>query len=327
MEELRSLIGFGKASYSISLPKAWIKTNKLKKGDRLAISESNSGSLEIYPKKGEDAHTQEIVIKIDGKEIDDIQRNIISAYINGYTIINIDGDLKGKIADIRGIFHRLMALEIMEVTSNAIRAKVFSDTTNTPIIKVLKRIDLITRSVFDDSLNTLEKSDNYKEIYEKDHEVNRQTFFAIRLITKALTDVEFAKKQELDILSLVYFWQIIDNIEKIADRAKAIAKVIVEKDVKKRIEEKQKKELQEVFDAVKKNYELLLDIFFKTKKEPINLIFKNDKKNRKRCEHLLEESNTVWLPSAVEKIKRISVLTENIARIVLNLQNKERNIF
>ena len=38
--EFRKLISFGKSSYVVSLPKAWVVQQKLKKGDLIAVDEA-----------------------------------------------------------------------------------------------------------------------------------------------------------------------------------------------------------------------------------------------------------------------------------------------
>ena len=42
---VRKLIGFGKNSYVVSLPKQWVEKNKLNKGDLISIDENKEGLL------------------------------------------------------------------------------------------------------------------------------------------------------------------------------------------------------------------------------------------------------------------------------------------
>ena len=89
--EYRKLISFGKSSFVISLPKAWINKHKLSKGNLLYLQESET-DLIISPKEHEEVEEREITINVDGKDIFFITREINAAYIeNNRRII-----LKGK---------------------------------------------------------------------------------------------------------------------------------------------------------------------------------------------------------------------------------------
>src|SRR3989338_11170414 len=88
----RKLVKSGASSYTISLPKRWISINKLNRGDLIYIKEESKDKLLITPGKIEEKpKPKEVVINIDAKKIDTIERELTSAYINNYNSIIITG--------------------------------------------------------------------------------------------------------------------------------------------------------------------------------------------------------------------------------------------
>ena len=58
--EYRKLISFGKNSYVVSLPKNWVRQNKLKKGDLVYIEE-NVSNLVLQPRPSESGDRKSVV--------------------------------------------------------------------------------------------------------------------------------------------------------------------------------------------------------------------------------------------------------------------------
>ena len=94
--EYRKLIKFGNSSHIISLPNSWVKKNKLRKGDLIYYTENGNNELVLNPKlKDEKQGVTEIMIDITNKNLNEMRREIHSAYINNFNTINIIGkDLK-----------------------------------------------------------------------------------------------------------------------------------------------------------------------------------------------------------------------------------------
>src|SRR3989344_9398290 len=124
--EYRKIISFGKSSFVVSLPKAWVTQNKLKKGDLVCFDEMGSKLL-VQPQneRGEEEE-KEVVISVDGKSVSQIQRELIPAYINNVRTVNLIGkEIKDKAPQIEPIIQNLMALEIMEQSATKIVARDF----------------------------------------------------------------------------------------------------------------------------------------------------------------------------------------------------------
>ena len=151
--EYRKLISFGKNSFVVSLPKSWVRQNKLVKGDLIYIEESG-GNLLLKPKQEKVEQDLSVVINIDGKEIKQVRREIFGAYIQNNTTITLRGNgIKDKAKSLQDIIQNLVALEVMEQTSKEIVAKDFLNIDSVSVESVIRKIDIIIRSMFEDCQN------------------------------------------------------------------------------------------------------------------------------------------------------------------------------
>src|SRR3972149_3464488 len=80
----------------------------------------------------------------------EVQRMVLGAYLNDYSIINLRGDIAGRVKELRDIFQQFLALEVMDLTDERITAKAFLDITETNPLKVLRRVDTIVKTMFTD---------------------------------------------------------------------------------------------------------------------------------------------------------------------------------
>src|SRR3989344_7473405 len=94
--EYRKLISFGKSSYVISLPKNWVKENKLVKGDLIYLDEQDN-NLIVGTKEKSAVEDKTKVIGVDNKSISQLERELHAAYIENYREITFRGSqLKQK---------------------------------------------------------------------------------------------------------------------------------------------------------------------------------------------------------------------------------------
>lgn len=178
--EYRKLISFGKSSYVVSLPKGWVVQNKLKKGDLIYFEENGSNLL---IRKEEDKSTKiepEKLIMIDRRSDLSIQREVCSAYIRNYHKIVLKGkEVKTRIKSLQRIIQSLIALEIMEQSSEMIVARDFLNMDSVSISELLHKMDLLTRTMFKEAADPSE-GDNYENLNERDKDVNRLYFLLYR---------------------------------------------------------------------------------------------------------------------------------------------------
>ncbi|MBS3149818.1 phosphate uptake regulator PhoU [Candidatus Woesearchaeota archaeon] len=262
--EFRKIIKFGKSSYVVSLPSDWIKKNNIKKGDQIFFEESSNNALifkinntpnKIIKKK--------ININSTNKSLIDIERLIISYYVKGYnTFAIIDNNMATRSKKIKAILQNLIGLEILEQTQKRLEAKDLTDINAISIEGLIKRMDIIIRSMMEDSVNCL--SYNKKEIEnaiqsinDRDNDVNRLTFLGYRVLRFYFNYPHLINNKNLSNQKIFLNLTAIDNLEKIADtikrRTRLYYKINKDQEYKKELTALLK-ELQNIYANAMKAY-------------------------------------------------------------------------
>lgn len=321
--EFRKLINFGKTSYVISLPKNWIKRNRLKKGDIITV-EKISNKLMLIPGTFKDKKRRlEIKIKVDGKSFREIRREIIAYYINGYNTISLYGETISKLStQIKSkIVTLLMGIEIIEESANKLVLKDFIAPGQINVLELLRKIDMIIRELFNDAKEFLNVPRvSVENIYFRDDEVNRLYFFLRRVFNAYLRNELQQKFSPIQIVTLL---QIAGTMEKISDEIKRIAKYLNKVNRKKEL---LKSGFKQIYEEVERFYLKIMKALFVHNKE---LAFEATGKKEQlitKANKLLEKlQNIHYAQSALEKLKNVILLTNDIGRAIsfdIHLENE-----
>lgn len=226
--DMRKLISFSKGSYVVSMPKSWVQKNRLKKGDLMAISD-NGPELTIVPNNAEQQKEIESEITIDAtnKDMDHLKAEIVSSYLNNYNTISIISEnLNEDASKIKEIIRNLSGLEIMEQSTKRITAKDLININDISIRNIIKRMDMITRAMTEDSMLSARGYDNYDILHSRDVDVNRLYFLAHRVIKNAMKNPKVMKSMNTDPWKLLCDKMVLVRIEAIADNQKRIARYL-----------------------------------------------------------------------------------------------------
>ena len=223
--EYRKLISFGKSSYVISLPKPWVRQNKLQKGDLIYLEESGPNLLVSMKELNNSWEENESVINIDGKGTKLIEREVNSAYISNCRTIILKGkEVKSKIKELQSVIQNLIALETMEQTSDSILAKDFLNMNKVSLNELIKKMDILTRTMLTESCNIF-NDDNYENINDRDKDVNRLYFLIYRTVLYNLNNpMKALKNFKLTPVDLFKIHRLGFYIEGIADEARRSAR-------------------------------------------------------------------------------------------------------
>lgn len=320
----RKLIQFGKSAYCITLPHAWIKKNRLKKGANIGVQETLRGSLEVIANSAVVDENNSLVIDIDGKSTDEIIHLLLATYLNGYVIITLQGKNTGKVAYIRKHVHEFIAAEIMEVTTTKITIHVFWDIDSINLHAIMNRISHIIRNIFAETINTLDGQTDIDDVKERGHEVQRQVLLAKRAITYALNHSVVAQKFKMSSLELYYVSYIIYFFGVIAEYIVEVSRVmhpatmqgILGKDSKKQLKELLQRTatyFAKVIENYNKGGEMSRFIIseFQDFEEAITRF-----RNSEKLHPLL-----LWIPVVSEYIKMIIIKIKETEFTMINIEN------
>lgn len=321
--EYRKLVKFGTATYCVSLPKRWIREHKLTKGDIMTIEEAEDGSLKVFGKDLERIpEIKEISIDISKMTSEEIKRQVLVSYINDYSIIHLRGNVGMRTKELRQIFQQFVALEVLDLNDEKITAKAFVDISDTNPLKILRRVDTITKTMFTELPDSIQNEERSRLINEKDSEVNRLYYFALKLITRGLEDGSIANHWGFSKTELAFVMVLADKLEKIADRVKRLSIILSHSP----FNEDEVTLLSEHFKRVEENYRLAMTAFYKNNTTLAHQVIDTHQSNMTffdtfafTCLQKTTARVGCGIPMVLEFLARISTLTEDIARIVLDL--------
>tara|TARA_Y100000034_G_C6890063_1_gene409283 strand:- start:1335 stop:2294 length:960 start_codon:yes stop_codon:yes gene_type:complete len=257
--EYRKLISFGKSSFVVSLPKSWVIQQKLKKGDLIYLQPSkNDLIVQAHPQKRNGEQLQ-IVISVDGKNLKRIEREILAAYVNNYKTITLSGsEIKNQAKIIQEFIQKLVALEIVEQDSKKIIAKDFLNLNDISITQIIKKMDVISRSMFSDCKNMFNE-DNYDSIFHRDQDINKFRYLVYRIVWHGMKNpTDIFKRYNLNNIDLFNYWWFSFSIEQIGDCIKRIARYMKTTKLSKKSQD----DFLDLLNEIEKNYLMVLKGFY-----------------------------------------------------------------
>lgn len=233
MEELRKIQVTGGSTYIISLPKTWIDQMGLGRGSVVSLNQSGDMSLNIRPKGVPySERAKKVIITIhEGDKSESVVRHLVSSYLRGYNIIQIHStekriDLETRFAIKDFVRKKLVGTEILSDLPNELILQVLISYAELSIKDVLRRMSVMAASMHRDAVQTL-SSDNpriAKEVVNMDDEVDRFSFYALRLLSVAITDAYVLKESGIVTpLQCLGYRLIVKSVERMADHATNIA--------------------------------------------------------------------------------------------------------
>ncbi|MBD3304236.1 hypothetical protein GF343_03755 [Candidatus Woesearchaeota archaeon] len=314
---IRRLVKAGPASHTVSLPKKWIEKNSLEKGHNVYLIEKSDKELVITPELNTEKQEQkqkEITINIDKKELDTIQREITSAYVNNYNTITIFGEsLADKVKQIRKMLHDFVALEISEQTAKSIIAKDLLNLKEISVDKTIKRMDMIVRTMLKDISEGVEdKKFNYETIVFRDYDVNRLYFLLSRLLKSAVTDSQLAEDLHIEKTQILPSWYLSMNLENLADCVKHMCTTAG------KINKKELSKIKPILAELDAQYTKVMKALHSDDKKLADEVARQRVALVKRCTSLITKNTAAETVELAENIKTGTTLISNIARTVLD---------
>jgi len=230
--EQRKIMSLGKSSFVISIPKSWLRTNDLVKGDTVSLNVQPDGSLVVHPTLKEREKEREIHIPINANETEEsITRKIIGAYLDGYTLIKLTSGKIFKANQQRAIRSIVSTLYLMIIESEAssIELQTLMDESKASVITSINRMHLITHSMCSDLLLVLNNWDLElaKSVISLENDIDQLMFFILRLIRGAALSPSLGNKLNLDPLDCLDYQTLVHRIERIADHNSYIARSLI----------------------------------------------------------------------------------------------------
>lgn len=229
--EIRKIQKTGGGSYSITLPKDWIEANDLKEQSEVRISVRASGGLIVTP-EGAATSRAEKVYDITGLSLEEIKRELISLYILGYETILITCDVipKETRLKIRRTLQVLLGLEITEESSKHILVRNILNLDRISFAESTANMYRMVQTMLEDAIKcfTEDSAELAHDVIERDYEIDRLYFLAIRQNHSMLQDIALEETLGQTLTGAHYHESIAVQLERIADHTVKVAKAALE---------------------------------------------------------------------------------------------------
>lgn len=279
--------------------------------------ENNNLILQPRRDKTEDEE-KEILIDVDGKSLLAISREICSAYILNNRKITLKGkEVKTKVKGIQGAIQGLIALEIMEQSPDSIVAKDFLNMEKVSMEELIRKMDLVTRTMFKEGCEIFEQKDNYESLSERDKDVNRLYFLLYRAVIYNFENISRMYKNfklnSLDLLKINFAGY---YIEMVADEVRRVARYARQLELGPAERKKLELLLQqalELYTQTMKSY-YLKDVSLALEQSEMKGHFQ---KELTELEKLVPK--TPHLNRVLNRLERLVVTVHNLGRLVYTL--------
>jgi len=330
VQETRKIQKTGGSTYVVSLPKKWIQTAGLKKGDHVSMGVTGDGTLTIDPGVSKNSEKLVKVIEVSpNTEPKALLRQMIATYVTGYDIIEIRSrgrippDLRRAVQDF---VRRVIGPEVVEESSNLVVLQDVADHADLDMKKVVRRMHLMARNMLEESIRSLKELDRgmAEQVISRDDEVDRLHWFVEKQHAMVRRNISFAAKMKSTWLESDSMLFTSKALERIADHATRIAHSV---DLlgDSRIDGETTKALERLGADAVSVLDASIDALFKRDSTMANDCIERTSGLRDKANDFLDETMkkrgkvAVGLAFAVESIERTGGYSSDIAEIAINL--------
>ncbi|MFP3952398.1 MAG: PhoU domain-containing protein [Candidatus Bathyarchaeia archaeon] len=227
--EFRKVQEMGGGTILVSLPKSWGRRYGVSKGSLVALQERRDGCLLVDPHTAEGV-PETAVIRYPFMGIEYIEWGLTGAYLLGYDFIHVKAEREERIdpvdlEKIKDMIQNLIGLEIMEESSDMVKAQCIIDPSLLDPDSLIQRMKVITESMAMDVRKALTEGDRglVRGVVSRDDEVDRIYFFLVRLLRNAVQHPKIAEGFSITPLDCLDYRLVASLLESIADHTASIA--------------------------------------------------------------------------------------------------------
>lgn len=330
MQETRKIQKTGGSTYVVSLPKKWIQTSGLKKGDQVTLSVTGDGTLTVDPHIPRESQKLAKVIEVtQATDPKTLLRQLVGSYVTGYDIIEVR--TKGRIPPelrrtIQDFVRRVIGPEVVEEASNLVVLQDVADHSDLDMKKIVRRMHLMSRNMLEESVKAVKDLDDEMAsgIISRDDEVDRLHWFVEKQHAMIRRNIAFAAKMKTTWLESDSMLLASKALERIADHATRIARSVgllgdsrVDSDTMRALEQLG----EEAVSILDRSVEAL----FKRDSPLANSCIERTSALMEKADAFLDETMkkrgrvAVGLAFVIESIQRTGGYSSDIAEIAINL--------
>lgn len=330
MAETRKIQKTGGSTYTVSLPKKWVKDSNLSQGDSIRVDVLPDGTLSLASSGA--AEPPKLVKKMVVDQNTDpkaLLRELIGCYVTGYDMIELRS-AKRMSSEVKRAIHeftrRAIGPEIIEEGSELVVIQDVADHADLAMKKVIRRMHLMARNMLGEAFKSVKDLDASlaKDVIDRDDEVDRLYWFVEKQHAMTSRNPLFAAKLKTDLIESNAMMSVGKALERIADHASRIAHA-TEVLQAPRGPEALLGRLEGLSNDATAMLDCSVESFFRRDSEMANRCIEDANSLRKKVASFLEDAmkqrgkTAVGLSFIAESIDRVGGYSSDIAEIAINL--------
>ena len=271
--EIRKLQKIKGGSFTISLPKDWVEKRKLKRGEQMAVSQEEDGSLRIYPISAPFERAYEVTLALeDYPNLRALEYCVGTYYIQGSNRINIiskhiiPAEDKNRLKILRT---GLPGVEVSEEKADSLTFQVLIDPTAFALESLIEKTSSFSLHLQKDAVKSVLENDSQlaREVMERSKEALRHYRMTIRQVALSSLDKSIAEKVGVrDCQECVTFALIARDLNRVVYHSSSIASRLLDIEGKK-ID-------REILEMIKE----ISDVAYEMQREAVQAFLKKDVK-------------------------------------------------
>lgn len=234
-QDVRRLQLTGGATYTLSLPKPWVKANNLAARDSIRVDWRPSGELSLSPLDVVEEQRTLISLDLDGLPKGALYDHLMGAYISGALeiIVQSERPLNRKVrSEIRRFLRSTRGFEIGEQSDSSARLVSLLNAGELPLQASLNRMYLLLSSLVRDIVDVLGGGDEemIADHEEREREVDGLQYLIERQVGSMLDSPHIVKSLALNRKQGVEHANLARSLERMMDHANQLAKMTLETD-------------------------------------------------------------------------------------------------
>ena len=226
--ESRKLQKTGGSTLIVSLPKKWIRKNKLGAGSEVRLIKQPDGTITVDP--GNSNINKKIsTVKCNNEESQHLFRELIGKYLTGSTEIKVVGNPRLTVKErktIRKFSASVIGFEIIEEEATQAILIDMSNPGTLPFRTAIKRLYKIVSAMYNDSILILEGSEDLAaDVVDRDKEADKLQWFIERQFNMMLEDSSLSRLLQASSFEGVVYSNVARYLERIADHACRLAEI------------------------------------------------------------------------------------------------------
>ncbi len=198
--DIRKLQKIKGGSFTISLPKDWVEERQLERGEQMAVSEEEDGSLRIYPVSAPLKKNYQVTLRLeDFPSLRELEYWVGTYYIQGSKRINIvsqqmiPAEQKKRLKLLR---NGLPGVEVAEEEAHRLSFQVLIDPTAFALEEMIQKTSLFSLRLQQDAVKSVVEQDFKlaREVMERSKEALRHYRMTIRQVALSSLDRAIAKE-------------------------------------------------------------------------------------------------------------------------------------